>query len=125
MTAGDLAAIIVTFCVILAMTALMLVLWRLIGVLRELRATTDELAERAVPTVVDLRETVETADLELERLHGVIDSAENVIDTAGHVSSSLTSASRAAARVVATPAIKGKAIAAGAGRAVRRLRAGS
>jgi hypothetical protein len=114
-SAGDLAAVVVTMCVIVAMTVLLFVLFQLLHVLRDLRQAAEHLTEEALPTIVDLRTTVDTADAELERLHGVIETAE-------HLSSGLASATRTASRVVATPAIKTKALAAGAGSAWRRVR---
>ena len=115
MSAGDLAAIVVTFCVIVAMAVLLFVWFQLLGVLRDLRVAADRLAEEAVPTLVGLRSTVDTADAELARLHGVI-------DTAATVSTGLVTAGRTATRVVSAPAIKTKALAAGAASAWRRLR---
>ena len=115
MSTGDLAAVVVTICVIVVMSVMSFVLFRLLQVLRDLRETAQRLADEAVPTIVDLRSTVDVADAELERLHGVIATAESV-------SSNLASASRTASRVVAAPAIKTKALAAGAGSAWRRLR---
>ena len=110
MTAGDFAAIVVTFCVIVAMTVLVFVLFQLLTVLRDLREAAARLADEAGPTLEELRTTVDVAEVELQRLQGVIDTAEQL-------SGGLASASRTASRVVATPAIKSKALAAGAGRA--------
>lgn len=115
MSAGDLAAVVVTVCVIVALSVVLFVLFQLLQVLRDLRRAAERLAEEAMPTIVDLRSTVDTADAELERLHGVIETAEQV-------STNLASVSRTASRVVAAPAIKTKALAAGAGLAWRRLR---
>ena len=115
MSAGDFAAIVITICVIVGMAVMLFVLFQLLHVLRDLRASAERLAREAEPAIVDLRNTVDTADAELERFH-------EVIDTAASVSNNLVSASRTASRVVATPAIKGRALAAGAGSAWRRLR---
>ena len=115
MSAGDFAAVVITVCVIVVMSVLLFVLFQLLHVLRELRTSAQRLAEEAMPAIIDLRTTVDTADVELERLHGVI-------DTAAQVSTNLASVSRTATKVAAAPAIKGKALAAGAGSAWRRLR---
>ena len=114
MTAGDFAAVVVTICVIVGMAVLLFVLYQLLHVLRDLRAAAERLSSEAVPAIVDLRATADTAEVELERLHGVIDTAE-------HVSAGLASAGRRAGRVITTPAIKTKALAAGASGAWRRL----
>lgn len=115
MTSGDFAAIVVTICVIVGLAVLLYVLFRLLDVLRDLRTAAERLHDEAVPTIIDLRTTVDTADAELERFH-------EVIDTASSVSNNLVSASRAASRVVQAPRIKSRALAAGAGSAWRRLR---
>ncbi len=85
MTAGDFAAVVVTICVIVGMAVLLFVLYQLLHVLRDLRAAAERLSSEAVPAIVDLRATADTAEVELERLHGVIDTAE-------HVSAGLASA---------------------------------
>ena len=72
MTVWDLVAVVVTVCVIVTMAILLLLLAQLISVLRDLRSAADRLADHALPAVDDLKEAVDHADVELERLQGVI-----------------------------------------------------
>ncbi|MED5542440.1 MAG: hypothetical protein VX983_10180 [Actinomycetota bacterium] len=117
MTVWDLVAVVVTVCAIVTMAVLLLVLFHLISVLRELRSAADRLADDALPAVDVLRETVDHADIELRRLQGVIGAAEEV-------SENLRSAGRAATRIATTPAIKGRAILAGFRSGLGRLKRG-
>ncbi|MCS5674805.1 MAG: hypothetical protein VYB10_03655 [Actinomycetota bacterium] len=117
MTVWDLVAVVVTVCAIVTMAVLLLVLFHLISVLRELRSAADRLADDALPAVDVLRETVDHADIELRRLQGVIGAAEEV-------SENLRSAGRAATRIATTPAIKGRAILAGFRSGIGRLKRG-
>ena len=117
MTVWDLVAVVVTVCAIVTMAVLLLVLFHLISVLRELRSAADRLADDALPAVDVLRETVDHADIELQRLQGVIGAAEEV-------SENLRSVGRAATRIATTPAIKGRAILAGFRFGIGRLKRG-
>lgn len=115
MSVGDFAAVVVTLAVLIALAAVLWVLSHLVHVLRQLQETASELSETTLPAVQELRRTVGHADAELDRLHGVIETAEAV-------STNLASVGKTAARVVATPAIKTRAIAAGTKGAFSRLR---
>ena len=117
MTVWDLVAVVVTACAIVTMAALLLVLFQLVSVLRELRSAADRLADDALPAVDVLRETVNHADIELQRLQGVIGTAEEV-------SENIRSAGRAATRIATTPAIKSRAILAGLRSGLGRLKRG-
>jgi predicted PurR-regulated permease PerM len=118
MTAGDLAAVVVTVCVIGVVVAMLYVLHRLTQVLDQLTETAERLSDHTLPAVQELRRTVDHADVELDRLSGVISTAETM-------STNLTSAGRVAARAVTTPGIKTRAFAAGTRGALSRLRFGA
>ena len=96
---------------------LLLLLMRLISVLRELRSAADRLADKALPAVDDLRETVDHADIELKRLQGVVETVEEV-------SKHLRSAGRTAGRAASVPFIKTKAVIAGAKSGLGRIKYG-
>ena len=117
MSVWDLVAVVVTVCVIITMTVLLLLLVQLVSVLRDLRSAANRLAEDALPAVDNLKETVDNADVELERLHGVIGAAEEV-------SRNLRSVGRKSARVTSAPLIKVKAVAAGLISATTRIKRG-
>ena len=106
MTVWELVAVVVTVCVIVTMAILLFLLLQLIGVLRDLRSAADRLAEHALPTVDDLRVTLDNADIELERLKGLVRSAEAL-------SRNVQSVSRKALEVGSLPRIKIKAMLAG------------
>ena len=117
MTVWDLVAVVVTVCVIVTMAVLLLILTQLISVLKQLRSAADRLSEQALPAVEDLRETVDHADLELQRLQGVVQAAEDA-------SRQIGSAGRKALSVVSVPFIKVKAISAGAKSGFGRIKNG-
>mgnify|MGYP001174549981 FL=1 len=115
MTVWELVAVVVTVCVIVTMAILLFLLLQLIGVLRDLRSAADRLAEHALPTVDDLRVTLDNADIELERLKGLVRSAEAL-------SRNVQSVSRKALEVGLLPRIKIKAMLAGVSSAFKRIR---
>jgi hypothetical protein len=70
-----------------------------------------------MPVVLELGDTVRSANAELERVGGVIGTAEAISGT-------VDSASRLAYLAFSNPVIKGMAVASGTGRAARSLRRG-
>jgi len=117
MSVWDLVAVVVTVCVIITMAILLLLLTQLVSVLRDLRSVANQLAEDVLPAVDNLKETVDHADIELERLHGVIGTAEGI-------SQNLRSVGRKSARVTSAPLIKAKAAVAGLKSAMTRIKRG-
>ena len=117
MTVWDLVAVVVTVCVIVTMTTLLLLLTQLLSVLRDLRSVAKRLAEDVLPAVDNLKDTVDHADVEMDRLHGVIGTAEEL-------SRSLRTAGRKSVRATSTPFIKVKAAAAGLKSAIARMKHG-
>ncbi|HAF69023.1 MAG TPA: hypothetical protein DCL16_07860 [Acidimicrobiaceae bacterium] len=115
MSVWDLVAVVVTVCVIVTMAVLLLLLTQLVSVLRGLRSVANQLADNALPAVDNLKETVDHADAELERLHGVIGAAEEI-------SQNIRLVGRKSARVTSTPLIKAKAVAAGLKSAITRMK---
>tara|TARA_Y100001970_G_scaffold281571_1_gene392602 strand:+ start:8825 stop:9196 length:372 start_codon:yes stop_codon:yes gene_type:complete len=117
MTVWDLVAVVVTVCVIVTMAVLLLILVQLISVLKQLRSAADRLADQALPAVDDLRETVDHADIELQRLQGVVQTAEEA-------SKHIGSFGRSFLRAASVPFIKLKAISAGAKSGFDRIKNG-
>ena len=99
------------------MTVLLLILIQLISVLKQLRSAADRLSEQALPAVDDLRETVDHADIELQRLQGVVTAAEEA-------SKHIGSFGRRLLRAVSVPFIKLRAISAGAKSGFGRIKNG-
>lgn len=80
-----------------------------------LRRATGELRERAAALHDELEAVAARADEQLERVDGLVNSAESISEVVG-------SASRLASTAMAGPVIKAVALGSGAARAGRRLR---
>ena len=115
MNAADLAAVIVAVCSVAAVVLLAVGVAALVRTLRALREVAGLLRTEAVPVLDDLRDTVDAAAEEVERLDRLVTTAETVTGT-------VDSASRLAYLAMANPVIKGVAFASGTARAARRLR---
>ena len=115
MSATDLAAVIVAGCSVVAVVLLAVAMIALVRTLRAMRDVAHLLRTETVPVLDDLRETVDVANLEIERLDRLVTTAESVTGT-------VDSASRLAYVAMANPVIKGVAFASGTARAARRLR---
>jgi hypothetical protein len=113
-SAGDLAAVIVSFVMIAVIVALALVVQALLRALRELRETLASLEGEAVPLMGELRDTVERAGVEVERVDGLLDTAESI-------SATVDSASRLGYLAFRAPVIRTVALGRGIGRGARRL----
>ena len=83
--------------------------------LRLLRSSVEELRRESVPLVTSMRSAVVQANTELERVDGLLSTAESISHT-------VDAASRLAYMVFSNPVIKVLAFGSGAARATRRLR---
>ncbi len=115
MSATELAALIVAIASVVAVVLLSFALVAVTKTLRALRDAVDLLRDETVPVMADLGETVRAANVELERLDGVLGTAESIGGT-------VDSASRLAYLAFSNPLIKAIAVASGTGRAAQRLR---
>ncbi|MGZ4728097.1 MAG: DUF948 domain-containing protein [Acidimicrobiales bacterium] len=114
MTAGDLAAVILSIVMIAVIVAMALVVQAMLRTLRELRGTLEELQGEAVPLMGELRDTVERAGAEVERVDDLLDTAETI-------SATVDSASRLGYLAFRAPVIRTVALGRGIGRGARRL----
>jgi hypothetical protein len=114
MTAGDLAAVILSVVMIGVIVAMALVVQALLRTLRETRATLDALRGEAVPLMGELRDTVERAGVEVDRVDDLLDTAETI-------SATVDSASRLGYLAFRAPVIRTVALGKGLGRGARRL----
>lgn len=112
---NDAAAVVVAVASGIAAVVLVWAAVSLAAAVKELRRTVEQLRAEALPAVADLRATVGSASAELERVDGLLGTAENV-------SATVDSASRLAYLALSNPVIKALAFASGSSRAVRRLR---
>lgn len=115
MSAGEVAAIVAAGAAVFLSLGLLFALSSLTRTLRTVRGAVEELRRETVPLLGDLRNTVEQANAELARVDGVLERAESIGTT-------VDSASRLAYLAFGNPVIKAMALAAGTGRAARRLR---
>jgi len=115
MSASELAAIIVAVASVLGVLVLVFALVSLTRTLAALRLSIEELRRETLPVIDELQRTVTTANADLERLDGLLDSATSVTST-------VDSASQLAYLAFSNPIIKAIAFATGTGRAVRAFR---
>ena len=104
MSATELAAVVVTIASVVAAVVLVFGLIAVHRALQDLRSAVEELGD-----------TVRSANVEIERLGGVLGTAESIGGT-------VDSASRLAYLAMSNPVIKVMAVATGTGRAARRFR---
>jgi predicted PurR-regulated permease PerM len=114
-SAGDLAAIIVSFISIATVVALVLVVQSMQRMVKRLSETVEQLQAEAMPVIEELRSSVQRTNDDLDRVDDLIGSAEAITTT-------VEGASRLAYLTVSKPVIKTMALAAGTQRAARRLR---
>ena len=115
MTGTELAALIVAIASVVAVVLLAVALTSITRTLRAVRDAVDLLRTETVPVMTDLGDTVRAANAELERVDGILGTAESISGT-------VDSASRLAYLAFSNPVIKGLALATGTGRAARRFR---
>jgi Bacterial protein of unknown function (DUF948) len=115
MSATDLAALIVAIASVVAVVLMAFALVSITKTLKEVRTAVELLRTETMPVMLDLGDTVRSANAELERVGGLIGTAESISGT-------VDSASRLAYLAFSNPVIKGMAVASGTGRAARALR---
>jgi len=114
MSAGDLAAVIVSGVVIAAIVVMAVAASSLLRSLRELRTTLAEVQREALPLMGELRDTVSAAGAEVERV-------DELLDTAEAISATVEGASRVGYLAFRAPLIRAVALGRGIGRGARRL----
>jgi len=115
LSAGDVAAIIVAVIAAVFVAFVCVALSTLTRTMRSLREAVDELRRETLPVVSSLQGTVVQANSELERVDGLLGTAESISVT-------LDSASRLAYLAFSNPLIKVMAFGVGTARAARRFR---
>src|SRR5213078_1275316 len=117
MSASDLAAVIVAIASVVAVVLLIFMVIAVNRTLTTMRISIEEVRRETLPVVDELHRTVITANAELERLDGLIESASSVTAT-------VDSASYLAYLVFSNPVIKAIAFGTGTARAAKSLRRG-
>jgi len=113
-SAGDLAAVVVSVVMVLAIVMLALLVQSMLRALREARAALAELRAEAVPLLGELHHTVVRAGAEVDRV-------DDLLDTAEAISATVDSASRLGYLAFRAPVIRAVAFGRGVGRGARRL----
>lgn len=88
---------------------------RLHATLVSLQSMVDDLHRSVVPVLKELQETVTTVNVELDRIDGILSSAESMASSASSVAGLVSTA-------VSNPLVKGAAILAGVAAGARRFR---
>ncbi len=117
MSGADLAAVVVAIVTVLALAVISVAFWSILQTMRRMTSAIEDLQQRTVPVMASLQATIDTADAELQRVDGILDTAENISGT-------VESASRLTYLAISNPLIKGLAFLTGATRGFRRLRRG-
>lgn len=115
MSATDLAALIVAIASVTAVVLMALTLASVTKTLKSVRETVELLRTETVPVIEELGDVVRSANTEIDRLGGVLGTAESIGGT-------VDSASRLAYLAFSNPVIKAMAVASGTTRAARRFR---
>jgi hypothetical protein len=122
MSGADLALVLATVLCVLGFVALVLVLVRVLGALRELQVAVDTLVARTEPLLDELRATVDEARESVEEARDDLDRFDQVLGSAEAISARVDGASRVYRAALSAPVIKTVALASGTSRAARRLR---
>jgi len=114
-TAGEWAAVVVSMAVAILVAGMLFALIGLTRTLKQLRRAVDEFTRETVPLVADMHAAVQRADADLERVDGLLTTAESLTGT-------VDAASRLAYLTLSNPVVKALAFGTGVARAGRRLR---
>jgi len=114
-TAGELAVVLAAVLCALGFAALVVVLWRVLEAMRDLRDELARLRRDTEPLLEELQTAVDEAREDLDRFDRILGSAESI-------SSHVNGATRVTRLALSAPVIKTVALASGTSRAASRLR---
>ncbi len=114
MSASEWAAVVAIQVCLVVFLVLLVALARLDRAARDLRQSATAFRAEAEPLLADLREVVQAADFELDRVDAIVTGAERV-------SGRVDAASDLAYRTFTSPVVKAMAAGAGTRRVVQRL----
>lgn len=121
MTASELAILVAVLLCVMGFTALVIVLFRLLQSLRELRHELAVWRDRTEPLLAEIRESTLDARDAVEDARRDLDRFDRVLGSAEAISGAVAGSGRVARTALSTPVIKVAAIATGTSRAARRL----
>lgn len=121
MSATEFALVLGLFLCVVAFTALIVVLSRVLQSLKELRRELRIWSERTEPLLSEIRESTLDARDAVEDARRDLDRFDRVLGSAEAISGAVSGTGRLTRTALSTPVIKTAAIATGTSRAVRRL----
>jgi uncharacterized protein YoxC len=115
LTWGQAAALIAALAFVALVAFLAVVLAKIAGILSEVQMTLNDVRKETMPLLKEVRTTVVTLNVEMDRVDGIMASAESAAASVSNVAKLVTAAT-------ANPIIKGMALLTGAGVSLRSLR---
>ena len=115
MTWGQAAALIAALAFVALVAFFAVVLAKVAGILTEVQLTLNDVRKETMPLLKEVRTTVVTLNVEMDRVDGIMASAESAAASVSNVAKLVTAAT-------ANPIIKGMALLTGAGVSLRSLR---
>jgi hypothetical protein len=121
-TAGELAVVVAVVLCSIGFAALIVVLWRVLQTMRELRLEVAQLRNETQPLLDDLRVCTDDAKATISAAREDLERFDRVLGSAEAISGAVAGSGRVARAALSAPVIKTAAIASGTTRAVGRLR---
>ena len=115
MTWGEAAALIAALALVALVAVLAIVLAKVGGILNEVQLALHDVRKETMPLLKEVRTTVTTLNVEMDRVDGIMASAESAAASVSNVAKLVTTAT-------ANPIIKGVAFLTGAGVSVRAIK---
>ncbi len=115
MTWGQAAALIAALAFVGLVAVLAIVLAKVGGILNEVQMALNDVRKETMPLLKEVRTTVTTLNVEMDRVDGIMASAESAAASVSNVAKLVTAAT-------ANPIIKGVAFLTGAGVSVRAMK---
>jgi uncharacterized protein YoxC len=115
LTWGQAAALIAALAFVALVAFFAVVLAKVAGILSEVQMALNDVRKETMPLLKEVRTTVVTLNVEMDRVDGIMASAESAAASVSNVAKLVTAAT-------ANPIIKGMALLTGAGVSLRSLR---
>ncbi|HEU5003516.1 MAG TPA: DUF948 domain-containing protein [Actinomycetota bacterium] len=115
MTWGQVALLIIALAVVALVAVLGVVLSKVAGLLTDVTLTLNDVRKETMPLLTEVRTTVTTLNVEMDRVDGILASAETAAASVSNVARLVTAAT-------ANPVIKALAFLTGAGVGVKALK---
>ena len=115
MTWGQAAALIAALAFVALVAFFAVVLAKVAAILSEVQLALNDVRKETMPLLKEVRTTVVTLNVEMDRVDGIMASAESAAASVSNVAKLVTAAT-------ANPIIKGMALLTGAGVSLRSLR---